>query len=61
MITYVQCLKTLIFRYCTLCFFTVTLRPEKVANTIVVLFVMTTSIKITKYQICKGGLNDGIG
>ena len=49
MITDVQCLKTLIFRYCTLCFFTVTLRPEKVANTIVVLFVMT--IRINHHQL----------
>jgi len=35
-------LKTLIFRYCTLCFFAVPLRPEKVANTTVLSLVMTT-------------------
>ena len=46
---FIKYLKTLIFRYCTLCFFTVTLRPEKVANTIVVLFVMT--IRINHHQL----------
>ena len=35
-------LKTAIFRYCTLCFFAVPLRPEKVANTTVLSLVMTT-------------------
>ena len=35
-------LKTPIFRYCTLCFFAVPLRPVKVANTTVLSLVMTT-------------------
>jgi len=38
-------LKTAIFRYCTLCFFAVPLRPGKVANTTVLSLVMTFALQ----------------
>lgn len=38
----VQCLKTPIFRYCTLCLFVIPLPSEKVANITVISLVMTT-------------------
>lgn len=49
-------LKTPIFRYCTLCFFAVPLRPEKVANTTVLSLVMTTrtNLPVGVYTICIG-------